>query len=116
MSQTNEPFNPFDPAGMAKSLRDASLEAWAKTMIQVVNTDAYAQATGASLDAWLANSAPLRKLLEASLTQTLANLNLPSRADFATLAERLTNIEMRLDDLDAKLDASQRGGRKAAAN
>jgi hypothetical protein len=38
------------------------------------------------------------------LAQTLQELNLPSRADFASFSERLTNIEMRLDDLDAKLD------------
>ena len=36
------------------------------------------------------------------MTQTLANLNLPSRDDVTRLAERLTNIEMRLDDLDAQ--------------
>jgi len=29
---------------------------------------------------------------------------MPSRVDFIGLAERLTNVEMRLDDLDAKLD------------
>ena len=28
----------------------------------------------------------------------------PARTDFISLAERLTQIEMRLDDLDAKLD------------
>jgi hypothetical protein len=30
---------------------------------------------------------------------------MPTRADVTGLAERLTNIEMRLDDLDAKIDA-----------
>ena len=28
----------------------------------------------------------------------------PSRADFIALADRVNNIEMRLDDMDAKLD------------
>jgi len=104
MSQTNDTFNPFDPTGMLKNIRDANLDAWSKMMIDLVNTDAYAKATGVLLDAWLSNSAPFRKALESTLTQVLTNLNMPTRADVTSLAERLTNIEMRLDDLDAKVD------------
>src|SRR6516225_10931934 len=108
MSQTNDTFNPFDPTGMLKNIRDANLDAWSKMMIDLVNTDAYAKATGVLLDAWLSNSAPFRKALESTLTQVLTNLNMPTRADVTSLAERLTNIEMRLDDLDAKLDEGLR--------
>jgi hypothetical protein len=115
MSQMNDTFNPFDPTGMVKSMRDASMEAWAKTMIQFVNTDTYAQSTGALLDAWLTNSGPFRKQLEAAMAQALANLNLPSRDDLTRLAERLTNIEMRLDDLDARLDKGPRPHRRGSA-
>ena len=108
MSQTNDTFNPFDPTGMLKNIRDANLDAWSKMMIDLVNTDAYAKATGVLLDAWLSNSAPFRKALESTLTQVLTNLNMPTRADVTSLAERLTNIEMRLDDLDAKLGEALR--------
>jgi hypothetical protein len=116
MSQTNDTFNPFDPTGMLKNLRDANLDAWSKTMIELVNTDAYARATGTLLDAWLSNSAPFRKAVESALTQALTSLNLPARSDVTTLAERLTNIELRLDDLDAKLDEALRApkGRSGA--
>ena len=96
--------NPFDPTGMFKDFRDSSMSAWAKMMVDLVNTDAYAEATGSMLDAWLTSSGPFRQVMENSMTQTLANLNLPTRDDVTRLAERLTNIEMRLDDLDAKLD------------
>jgi hypothetical protein len=115
MSQTMEPFNPFDPTGMLKSMRDASMEAWSKTMIQLVNSEAYAQATGTILDAWLTTSAPFRKALEQAMTQVLVNLSMPTRGDFISLAERLTHIEMRLDDLEAKLDDSHRAGPATAA-
>lgn len=97
-------FNPFDPTGMFKELRDVSMDAWSKMMVQFVNSEAYAQASGQMLDTWLANSSPFRRQLEASMAQSLANLNLPSRDEITRLATRLTNIEMRLDDLDAKLD------------
>jgi hypothetical protein len=108
MSQNSETFNPFDPTAMFKEMRDASMDAWAKVMIEVVNSEAYAEATGATLDAWLSSSGPFRKVLENSMTQVLTNLNLPTRDDVTRLAERLTNIEMRLDDLDAKLDQTLR--------
>jgi hypothetical protein len=114
MSQNNDTFNPFDPTGMLKSLRDANTDAWSKMMIQFVNTDAYARATGAILDAWLTNSTPFRKALESALTQVLTNLNMPTRADVTSLAERLTHVELRLDDLEAKLDESLRAAGKAA--
>jgi hypothetical protein len=110
MSDKAEPFNPFDPTGMWKTMRDSNMDAWSKMMIQLVNTEAYAQATAAMLDAWLSSSAPFRKALEMATTQALINLNMPTRGDVISLAERLTNIELRLDDLEARLDESQRGG------
>jgi hypothetical protein len=35
-------------------------------MIQLVNNDAYAQASGTMLDAWLTSSAPFRKAVESA--------------------------------------------------
>jgi len=115
LSEPNDGFNPFDPTGMMKNMRDASMDSWSKMMIQFVNTEAYAKATGAFLDAWLTSSTPFRKTLETVLTQALTNLQMPTRADIISLAERLTHIEMRLDDLEAKLDESQRPGHKPTA-
>ncbi len=122
MSPNNDSFNPFDPTGMLKNLRDANLDAWSKMMIELISSDAYARATGTMLDSWLSNSAPFREALQSTLTQVLIKLNLPTRADVTGLAERLTNIELRLDDLDAKLDEIQRapkarsGARAKAGN
>lgn len=107
MSESKPNFDPFDPTGMLKGLRDANMQAWATQMVDLVNTDAYAEATGAMLDAWLTTSGPFRKALESAMGQVFAQLNLPARDDITRLAERLTNLEMRLDDLDAKLDDLQ---------
>ena len=112
MNQQSDTFNPFDPTGMFKEMRDTSLDNWAKMMVQLVNTEAYAEATGAMLDTWLSSSGPFRKVIENSMSQSLANLNLPSRDDITGLAERMTNIEMRLDNLDAALDENLRAVRK----
>jgi hypothetical protein len=115
MSDKNDTFNPFDPTGMFKTMRDSNMDAWSKMMIQLVSTDAYAQATATLLDAWLTSSAPFRKVFETTMTQALVNCNMPTRTDVTRLAERLTNIELRLDDLDAKLAEGRRGARPAAS-
>ena len=114
MSQTNDTFNPFDPTGMFKGMRDANLDAWSKMMIQLVNSEAYAQATAVMLDAWLTGSGAFRKAVQSSMTQALTSVNMPTREDVTRLAERLTNIEVRLDNLEAKLDEGRRAARPAA--
>jgi hypothetical protein len=115
MSNKNDSFNPLDPTGMFKNMRDSSMDAWSKMMVQLVNTEAYSQATGAMLDTWLTTSAPFRKALESTMTQVLTNLNMPTRGDITSLAERLTNIEMRLDDMEARMEETQRAAKKPAA-
>jgi polyhydroxyalkanoate synthesis regulator phasin len=70
---------------------------------------------GTMLDSYLTVSAPFREALQKTMTQVLTQLNMPTRSDVTSLAERLTNIELRLDDLDAKIDALQRGGQTSRA-
>ena len=100
--------NPFDPFGTWRTTRDAYMETWSKAMLDLVNSEAYTEATSRFLDTYLSMSAPMRKVLESTMTQVLGQLNMPSRGDVISLAERLTNIEMRLDDMDAKLDIFMR--------
>jgi hypothetical protein len=94
-------FDPFEPF---RGMRDAYLDAMSKAMIEAVNSESYAQATGTMLDVYLTASAPFREAMEKSMLQAMQQLSLPSRQEVASLAERLTHVEMRLDDMDAKLD------------
>jgi hypothetical protein len=93
-----------DPMAAFREVRDDYLDAWSKTMVDAVNTEAYAKASGTMLDTYLSASAPFREIMEKSMLQALQQLSMPSRADVISLAERLTNVEMKLDDMDAKLD------------
>ena len=95
---------PPDPMEAFRGLRDSYLDAWAKAMVETVNTDAYASASGMMLDTYLSASSPFRAAVEKAMLHVLEQLSMPSRADFVALADRATNIEMRLDDMDAKLD------------
>jgi hypothetical protein len=117
----DEPTNDgkrFDPMEPWRGMRDAYLDAWAKSMVNMVNSEAYAQANGAMLDTYLTVSTPFREAVEKAMLKTLEQLAMPSRADIVSIAERMTNIELRLDDMDAKLDNIQRlagGGRVSPA-
>lgn len=115
-SDPASPTNPFDPFGLWKQSQQAMLESWSKSMTDAVNTDAYAETTGRMFDSYLTVSAPLRKAIDQTMTQLWNQLNLPSRAEVVSLAERMTNIELRLDDLDARLDGIQRGVEQTASS
>jgi hypothetical protein len=49
-SKEPEPTNPLDPFDTLNSMRDASLQTWSKMMIDLVNSEAYSQATSQWLD------------------------------------------------------------------
>jgi polyhydroxyalkanoic acid synthase PhaR subunit len=104
VSGKSEESKTFDPFGPWRALRDAGLEAWSKAMIQAVNSEEYAKTAGALLNFCLSTAAPFRRALEQAIARPLEQFNMPARADILSLAEHLTNIERRLDDLDAKLN------------
>jgi hypothetical protein len=104
MTQDPNQTPPFDPFKAWSAARDTYMEGWSKAMIELVNSESYAKAMAALLDNYLTVSAPFRSAVERAMAQVLGQLNIPSRAEVVSIAERLTNIEMRLDDLDAKLD------------
>jgi polyhydroxyalkanoate synthesis regulator phasin len=113
--RANDTSNMFDPFGAMQSVRDANIEAWSKIMQQWVNTEAYAEANSKMLDAYLTTSAPFRTVIEQTMTRVLQQFNMPTRTDVTGIAERLTNLEKRLDDLDAQLEGLRRAaGPKSA--
>ena len=122
--ETTNPLDPFNTLNTMRdaslqtmySMRDASLQTWSKLMIDLVNSEAYSQATSQWLDSYLTLSQPFQRVIETTMTQALTRLNMPVRTEVTSLAERLTNVEMRLDDLDAKLDDIQRAIKALAAS
>jgi hypothetical protein len=95
---------PSDAMEKWRELRDVYMEAWAKTMSEAVNSESYSQLNGAMLESYLTASAPLRDVQTKAMLSALDQLQMPSRADFVSLAERIANLELLLDDMNAKLD------------
>jgi len=110
-----ENAKPFDPFEQFRGMRDSYLESLSKSMVDAVNTENYAEATGAMLDYCLTASAPFREAMEKVMQNTLQQFALPSRQEVAALANRFTNLEMKMDDLDEKLEKILQGIKNAAA-
>jgi hypothetical protein len=104
MAAEHKDGDPVDPFEAFRGMRDSYLDAMSKVMINAVNSEEYAQASGAMLNSSLMASAPFREALEKATTAALQQASMPSRQEVAALAGRFTNIEMRLDDMEAKLD------------
>lgn len=102
MAAEHKDGSPVDPFEAFRGMRDSYLDAMSKVMINAVNSEEYAQATGAMVDSSLMASAPFREALDKAAA--LQQASMPSRQEVAALAGRFTNIEMRLDDMEAKLD------------
>ncbi|HLF89728.1 MAG TPA: hypothetical protein VI451_12325 [Anaerolineales bacterium] len=94
----------FDPFAPWKQFQGPMMESWSKMMSEVVATEEFAKAMGQYLNNYLEVSAPLQKQVEAAMEKYLQQMHMPSRAEVIQLAERLTHIEMRLDDMETKLD------------
>jgi hypothetical protein len=92
-----DPFKPW------QDMRDAYMKSWAKIMGETVNSEEYAKANGTMLETCLTALAPFREAQQKAMLSALEQLNMPSRADFVSLAERLSNMELLLDNVDAKL-------------
>jgi len=104
MPAEKENGKPADPFEAFRGMRDAYLDSMSKVMIDAVNSEEYAETSGAMLNGALTLSAPFREAFGKSMVMALQQLSLPSRQEFASLAQRFANMEMRLDDMDAKLD------------
>lgn len=119
MAAEKQGTNSADAFEAFRKIRETYLEGMSKVMIDAVNSEEYARTTGALLNNYLALSAPFREALDRSMMMALEQFSLPSRQQVTTLAERFTNLEMRLDDIDAKLDRmvelSSRAGTPAPA-
>lgn len=103
MSQPESNMPEFDPLAFWKQFQTAGMNVWTQAMNDVVASEDFAQTMGRYLEAYLAAALPQQQLMK-QVDQYLQNMNFPSRPDLLSVAERLTHLEMRVDDLDAKLD------------
>jgi hypothetical protein len=95
-----------DLAAQWKQFLDQWIEAWSRVLGQSMNTEAFAQMMGRSLEQTLAAQAP---------DQMLMNLNLASRTQLTGVAKQIVELEERLERVEdgvqailRRLDAKER--------
>jgi hypothetical protein len=106
MSPTEEGTKGFDPFKLLRERRDTLLQALAEVTLRLTSSRPYFVISSALARPALYAAGATRKATTAATSQILAQLNLPSRGDVLGLSQRLTRIEMVLDDLGAAMDAT----------
>jgi hypothetical protein len=93
-----------DPFAQVVQFYDAWAKSWSDVMSQTVASKGFADSMGQQLEGSLDALTLARRQMGELMEQYLRQLNLPTRREVISMAERLTKIEMAVDDLDAKLD------------
>jgi hypothetical protein len=97
--------------GVSKVLhevRDAGMDALAKLAVRVTYSHKYQRLQGIVTKPVLLGIALLHKTTRSRMSHLLALLNMPSREDVLTLSQRMTHLEMVLDDVAAGLEQGRR--------
>ena len=93
-----------DPFAQMIHFYDTWAKSWADVMSQTVASKGFAESMGRQLEGSLDALTLVRRQVSELMEQYLRQMNLPTRKEVISMAERLTKIEMAMDDLDAKLD------------
>jgi hypothetical protein len=107
MSQDNQAKR-FSLVKSLRGVRDSMMDDVAKVTLAVTTTHVWQKANAVIARPALLVSAILKERREAAMTELLGQLNMPSRDEVLSLSQRLTRIEMSLDDVGAGVDQIRR--------
>ena len=91
-----------------RGVRDSAMEDLAKMTLAWTSSNTYQAINAAISRPALLVAAIFRRKTESAMADVLARLNMPSREDVLALSQRLTRIEMVLDDVGAGMDQFRR--------
>ena len=104
MSEEKPDKPEVDPFAQVVQFYDTWAKSWADVMSQTVASRGFADSMGQQLEGSLDAYTLARRQMGELMEHYLRQLQLPTRKELISMAERLTRIEMAVDDLDAKLD------------
>jgi polyhydroxyalkanoate synthesis regulator phasin len=93
-----------DPFTQMVQFYDDWTKTWSGAMSDTVASKGFADSMAQQLEASLSAAQMMRRQMGQLMEQSLQHQSLPPRKDMVSLAGRMTNVEMRLDDIEAKLD------------
>ena len=104
MGEPEKDKGQVDPFNNMLKFYDDWTKAWSKTMSETVSTPRFVETMAQQMDGSLEFWSMIRKQVRETMEQYLQQMGLPTQGEVVSLAERLTQIEMRLDDFEAKID------------
>jgi head-tail adaptor len=77
---------------------------WASAASEMVSSKSFANSVAQQLESTLSVTQLMRRQMSEIMEQSLRGMSLPTQKQIVEMAERMTHLEMRLDDMEAKLD------------
>jgi polyhydroxyalkanoate synthesis regulator phasin len=93
-----------DPFSSMVRFYDDWTKTWSGAMSEAVSSKGFADTMAQQLEGSLSAAGLMRRQMNELMERYLQQVNLPSRNDVAGLAEHMTRFEMRLDDLEDKVE------------
>ena len=93
-----------DPFSQMVQFYDDWTRTWASAASEMVSSKSFADSMAQQLESTLSTTQLMRRQMSEIMEQSLQQMSLPTRKQVVSLAGRVTNVEMRLDDIEAKLD------------
>jgi polyhydroxyalkanoic acid synthase PhaR subunit len=103
-AETGEDKSVPDPFRQMIEFYDTYAKSWSNVMSDAVASKGFAEAMGQQMESSLDALTLWRRQMGDVFEQYLGQMSLPTRSQVISLAERLTNVEMAIHDLDEKLD------------
>ena len=83
---------------------DSFQKSWSGIISETVSSKSFAESMGQQLESSLDTNDPFRRQFGDMMEQYLQQMSLPTRKEVISIAKRLTQLEMAMDDLNAKMD------------
>lgn len=90
----------IDLEAMTRQWQEMMMDGWSKATKQVVGSDSFAAASSSYMD-WALS---WQKQMRSNTGQFLDSLEFPKRSDIARISKQVTAVEMRIADLEDRLD------------
>jgi hypothetical protein len=100
----SEENNAVDPFSQMFQFYDNFQKSWAGVVSETVSSKGFAESMGQQLESSLDTMTLFRRQFGDMMEQYLQQMSLPTRNEIISLGKRLAQLEMSLDDVDAKLD------------
>ena len=93
-----------DPFSQMVRFYDDWTKTWSGAASEMASNKNVADSMAQQLESSLSTAQMMRRQMGELMEQSMQQMSMPTRKEILSIAERMTSIEMRLDDMEAKVD------------